>query len=326
MMETKKPDDFTTAIQKFSSSRDWDNTDVFIGNTMMTFWVIHLADHLEKPSSLYIHESNTVKRFFAPILPVQLHETVEEAYRLATRVIFTAQATRNIHEELNINDNFRTLSSWVDFDRIEKFAAANDRDTLRRKHGLDPDAVIVVNIGSVCERKGQHIYIRGIDLLKKELPDLFPGKAIQWSMVGAREGLYMETLQEDIQLMGLQEVKIFPETPDIYDFYRLADILVCTSFEESFPRVLLEAMVFGPRIVSTDVNGIPEMLTNTDEAYLVPAGDPFKLATALKSALTDHFADNQKMISMAHARATRSYHHTRALPAHAQVIREAWLG
>ena len=136
----------------------------------------------------------------------------------------------------------------------------------------------------------------------------------------------METLLEDIQLMGLHEVKIFPETGEIYDFYQLADILVCTSFEESFPRVLLEAMVFGPRIVSTDVNGIAEMLTNTDEAYLVPAGDPFKLATALKAALADHFAGNEKMISMAYARAARNYHQARALPQHLQVIREAWLG
>ena len=87
--------------------------------------------------------------------------------------------------------------------------------------------------------------------------------------------------------MGLSELKIFNETGDIYDFYRLADILVCTSFEESFPRVLLEAMVFGTRIVSTDVNGIPEMLTGNDEAYLVPAGDPFKLAAALKLALAE---------------------------------------
>ncbi len=326
MMSAKTPADFSTALKQFANSKSWDHTDVIIGNTMMTFWAIHLAEYLDKPSSLYIHESNTVKRFFAPLLPVQLHETIEDAYRLATRVVFTAQATRDIHEELNINDNFRTLPSWVDFDRIEKYAAANDRAALRHKHGLDPDAVIVINIGSVCERKGQHIYIRGIDLLRKELPDLFPNQTIQWTMVGAREGLYMETLQEDIQLMGLQEVKIFPETPDIYDFYRLADVLVCTSFEESFPRVLLEAMVFGTRIVSTDVNGIPEMLTNTDEAYLVPAGDPFKLATALKSALTDHCNANQKMVSMAHARAARSYHHARALPLHLQVVREAWLG
>jgi GT2 family glycosyltransferase len=326
MMRAKSPGDFSAALKKFSGTRNWDDTDIFICNTMLTFWGIHLAAQLGKSSALYIHESNTVKRFFTPLLPSLMHDTVEEAFRLATRVVFTAQATRDILEELNAGDNFRTVRSWVDFDRIEKFAATHDKAALRRKHGLDPDAVLVVNIGSICERKGQHIFIRAIDLLGKELPVLFPGKKIQWVMVGAREGLYMETLQEDIQLMGLHEVKIFPETGEIYDFFRLADILVCTSFEESFPRVLLEAMVFGTRIVSTNVNGIPEMLTNTDEAHLVPAGDPFKLATALKQALADHFAGNQKMLSMAHARAARNYHHTRSLPKHLQVVREAWLG
>ncbi len=326
LLGAKTPATFDTALKKFAGTRSWAETDVFVCNTMLTFWGIHLAAHLGKSSALYIHESNAVKRFFAPLLPPLMHDTVEEAFRLATRVVYTAKATRDLHEELNVNDNFRTLASWVDFTRIEQFAAAHDKMALRRKHGLDPDAVIVVNIGSVCERKGQHIYIRGIDLLGKELPALHPGKKIQWVMVGARAGLYMESLTEDIQLMGLHDVKIFPETPDIYDFYRLADILVCTSFEESFPRVLLEAMVFGPRIVSTDVNGIAEMLTNTDEAHLVPAGDPFKLAAALKMALADHFAGNQKMISMAHARAARHYHHARALPRHLQVVREAWLG
>jgi hypothetical protein len=68
------------------------------------------------------------------------------------------------------------------------------------------------------------------------------------------------------------------------------------------------------------------MLTNPVEAYLVPAGDQSKLASALKLALTDHFAGNRKMISMARARAARHYHHTRTLPQHLQVIREAWLG
>ncbi|WP_438479504.1 glycosyltransferase [Oleiharenicola lentus] len=326
MSGAKTPADFEVAVKKFAATRQWDDVDVFVGNTMLTFWGIHLATHLGKTSALYIHESNSVKRFFQPILPPQMHEVVEDAFRLATRVVFTAKSTRDLHEELNVNDNFRTLASWVDFPRIEKFAATHDRATLRRKHGLDPDAVVVVNIGSVCERKGQHIYIRGIDLLRKDLPALHPGKKIEWVMVGARDGLYMESLAEDIQLMGLQDVKIFKETPDIYDFYRLADILVCTSFEESFPRVLLEAMVFGTRIVSTNVNGIAEMLTDTDEAHLVPAGDPFKLAAALKKALADHFAGDAKMTSMAHARAARNYHQARALPRHVQVIREAWLG
>lgn len=326
VQQARSPGEFAAALRALPRSRAVDEADVVVANTMLAYWAVHLAHALGKPSALYVHESNAVARFFAPILPAPMHAVVEDAFRLATRVVFTAAATRAIHEGLNDGDNFRTLRSWVDFGRIEAFQAAHDRAALRRKHGLDPDAIIAVNIGSVCERKGQHIYVRAIDLLNKELPAALPGAKVQWVMVGAREGLYMETLREDIALLGLHDVKVFGETPDIYDFYHLADLLVCTSFEESFPRVLLEAMVFGTRIVSTDVNGIPEMVTHTDEALLVPAGDPFKLAAALKAALADHVAGDRKMVSMAHARAARHYHHARALPQHAQMVREAWLG
>jgi O-antigen biosynthesis protein len=326
MLGAKNPGEFSRALKKFAALRRSDETEVFICNTMLAFWGVHLANALERPAALYIHESNTVKRFFTPLLPPAMHDTVEQAFQLATRVIFTAESTRAIFEELNVNDNFRSLRSWVDFDRIEQFKTAHDKTALRRKHGLDPDAALIVNIGSICERKGQHIYIRGIDLLGRELPALFPGKKVQWVMVGARPGLYMEMLLEDIKLMSLHDVKIFDETSEIYDFYQMADILVCSSFEESFPRVLLEAMVFGARIVSTDVNGIAEMVTNTDEAHLVPAGDPFKLAEALKKALAQHFAGDLKMLSMAQARATRNYHQARAFPPHLQMIREAFLG
>lgn len=318
---------FHTALAAFAAAHPCPGVDVLIANTMLSFWAVPLARHLGKPSALYCHESSPVKRFFSSTLPVPLHTVVEDAFRLATRVVFTAHATQAIHEELNANDNFRMLPSWVDFDRIDRFVATHDRAALRRKHGLDPAAIIVVNIGSVCERKGQHIYLRGIDLLRQHPPALPSGQKIQWLMVGARDGLYMETVREDLQLLGLQDtVRIFPETPDIYDFYALADLLVCTSFEESFPRVILEAMAFGNRIVSTDVNGIAEMLTNTDEAYLVPAGDAHKLAAALQLALLDHAAGRGKMLAMARARATRHYHHARTLPRHLAVVREAWLG
>lgn len=319
--------DLSPLLAAFAQTRAWDDAEVIIGNTLLTWWVVPLAQHLQRPAALYLHESRPVERFFAASLPPALHAAAAEALTLATRVVFTAQSTHAIHAPHNHHDNYRLLPSWVDFDRIDAFIATHDPAALRRRHDLDPDAVIVTNIGSVCERKGQHIYIRAIELLRSELPTLFPGRKIQWVIVGARDGLYMETLREDIELMGLRDViTIFPETPAIYDFYRLSDLLVCTSFEESFPRVILEGMVFGNRIVSTDVNGIAEMLTHTDEALLVPAGDQHKLAAALKTALTAHSAGDRKMPSMARARAARDYHHARILPRHASVIREAWLG
>ncbi len=324
----RNPAEFTAALAALAATRSWDDVDLFLCNTLMDFWAVHLAAHLGKPCALYIHESIPVKKFFQMLrLPPPLQETAEETLRLATRVIYTAKATRDIHEEHNVHDNFRTLASWVDLGRIGSFAAAHTKAGLRRKHGLPPDRTLVVNIGSVCERKGQHIYVRAIDQLNRELPALFAGRPpVEFLIVGGREGLYQESLVQDMDLLGLKNVRLIPETPDIYDFYRLADILVCTSFEESFPRVLLEAMAFRLPIVSTDVNGIPEMLVNNDEAYLVAAGDPAKLAAALKKSLGDLYRGDTQMTALAYAHAVRSFGKDQALPHHLAVIREALLG
>jgi glycosyltransferase involved in cell wall biosynthesis len=73
-----------------------------------------------------------------------------------------------------LNDNFRTLAQLGGYRPHRAIRRHARPRALRRKHGLDPDAVVVVNIGSVCERKGQHIYIRGLDLLRKDLPALSP--------------------------------------------------------------------------------------------------------------------------------------------------------
>jgi glycosyltransferase involved in cell wall biosynthesis len=289
--------------------------------------MVHLAKLLGKPSALYIHESNAPRKFLSEhnLAAPEIIPLVEQAIKETGRVIFTAKSTRAFYEELGANDNFRLLDSWVDIERIERFAAAHDKRALRRKYGLDPDATLVVNIASVCQRKGQHVFIRAIDQVNKQHADHFADKGkIEFLMVGAREGLYLESIEQDIELMGLTNAKLFPETIDIYDWYRLADIFVCTSFEESFPRVLLESASFKVPIISSNVNGIPEMLQHNDEAILIPAGDYAKLADAFKLCLDRHFAHDDKMISMAFARMSRFYDARVALPTHVAMAREAY--
>ncbi|HTO02263.1 MAG TPA: glycosyltransferase, partial [Opitutus sp.] len=320
-------DEFFAQLKKFAADPRWAAIDLFLGNTVLSYWMVHLAQQLGKPSALYVHESNTPRKFLAEhnLAAPEIIPLVERAIKETGRVIFTARSTRHFYEELSGNDNFRNLDSWVDIERIERFAAANDKRALRQKYGLDPDATLVVNIGSVCQRKGQHIFIRAIDALMKQHGDHFADKGkIDFLMVGAREGLYLESIQQDIELMGLTNAKLFPETLDIYDWYRLADIFVCTSFEESFPRVLLESASFKIPIISTNVNGIPEMLQNNDEALLIPAGDYTKLAAALKMCLDQVFARDDKMTSMAFARMCRFYDARVALPSHVAMAREAF--
>jgi len=317
-----------TAIAALASAHPLPDVDLVVGNTVLTFWTVPLAARLNKTSLLYVYESCTLDKLFARAgLPARLREPAEAALRDATRVCFAARATEAVFQEQNHHDNFRLVPSSVDLARIQKFVATSDRAALRRKHGIPADAPLVINVGSVCERKGQHIYLRGIDRLRKEWPAAFPGKPFPlFLIIGARDGLYLESIQQDIALLGLDEVRVLAERGDIDDFFRMADLLVCTSFEESFPRVLLEAMAFGVRIVSTDVFGIHEMLVANDEAHLIPAGDPAKLSAALATALGEHFAGDDWMVSMARARVHRHFDTTKLLPQHLALCREAALG
>jgi GT2 family glycosyltransferase/glycosyltransferase involved in cell wall biosynthesis len=318
---------FHEKIKAFASDLQWTDIDLIVGNTMLAFWVVILGQLLDKPSALYIHESNAPRKFFSEhnLAAPEVIPLIEQAIKDAGRVVFTARSTRRFFEEHNAHDNFRTLASWVDIERIERFAAAHDRRTLRLQYGLDPEATLVVNIGSVCQRKGQHIYIRAVDQLMKQHGASFADRGkIEFLMVGTRPGLYLESIIQDTELMGLTNTRLFPETLDIYDWYRMADIFVCTSFEESFPRVLLEAASFRIPIISTNVNGIPEMLVNNDEAILIPAGDYHKLAAAMKTCLDKYFAGDDKMVSMAFARMSRFYDARLSLPAHVAMAREAY--
>jgi glycosyltransferase involved in cell wall biosynthesis len=322
-------DVFRAQLAKQAAQPHWANVDLIIGNTMLSYWVVPLGQKLNVPAALYIHESNAPRRFFSEhnLASPEVIPLIEDAMRDASRVVFIADATKKIFADLNAHDNFRLINSWIDVERIERFMAGNDKASLRRKYGVPPDATVIVNVGSVCQRKGQHIYVRAIDhLLKQHGAELAKHGPLEFIMVGAREGLYLETIKQDIELLGITNTRLVPETFDVYDWYRLADIFVCTSFEESFPRVLLEAATFRLPVVSTNVNGIPEMFVNNDEAYLIGAGDYHKLAATMKTCLDRHYAGDTKMISMAYTRVSRFYDARVSLPTHVAMAREIYFG
>lgn len=315
--------EFQSANQTATAAARWADCDLVVANTMVTFWAIHAARQAGKPTLLYVHESAAIRRFFEPLLAPTLFPVVEDGFRLATRVVFTADSSRQVFEYLGHRGNFSLLPSWVDAGRVDEFAARHRAADLRRKHGLDPDAVLVVNIGSVCERKGQHVFIQAVDLLKSELGFTYPGKKIQFVMVGARAGLYLETLKEEIRRLDIGALTHFvPETGEIFDFYHLADVFCCTSFEESFPRVLLESAAFRKLIVSTNVNGIAEMIGG-DEAWFTPPGDRYRLAESIKLALVAHFAGDRSRPEKARATVLRKYHEANSLPQHVALARAA---
>ncbi len=295
------------------------DTDLVAANTMVSFWAVLLAHGLRQPSILYTHESVSVRRYFAPYLPPVLIPEAERAFACATRVVFSAAASQQVHGRAARHDHFRVIPGWIDVARIRAYAAANSRAALRRTLGLPADAVIFVNVGSVSVRKGQRDYIDAATALLAVRSAGDP--ELVFLMVGASRGPdpYVDFLRSTISARGLAGVRIVEQVADSYAYYRAADIFVCSSLEEAFPRVLMEAAVFGLPIVSTNVNGIPEMLGPAD-AWLVPPGDAPGLAQAMGEALAAHRAGDRTRADRAQHAVTARFDAAGLLPRHLATV------
>lgn len=266
--------------------------DLVVANTLFAFWGVHLAAALRCPALLYIHESISPAVFFKKRIRPNVLPAVHEALHHATAVNFLTPATQAYYETSSPGSNCQLTPGWIDLSAITAFRAAHPRDRLRERLELGVGELLVANIGTVCDRKGQHDFIRAVEWLWRSNPEL-AGRC-RFLMVGGRDTHYHRSLQKTISDLGRPNVQIVPETGEVYDFFGAADLFICTSYEESFPRVILEAMAFEVPIVSTNVHGIPHILRTKTDALLVNPGDISALARAMTEVIEHPIAAQER--------------------------------
>jgi len=73
----------------------------------------------------------------------------------------------------------------------------------------------------------------------------------------------------------------------IAGLYRSADVMINPSLADNMPISILEAMACGVAVVTTDVGGVPYLVSHEKSALLVPPGDDQAMAEAVISLLRD---------------------------------------
>lgn len=306
--------------------------DLVVCNTIVTCWGVEMARLSNRPSLWHLHESTSIDRalfqFFSASSEVIMRSLLQESLVHANRVIFQANATRQIFNEFDTQDNFRTIPGGIDLESIAQFRRAFRKEDLRSKYDIGHDQTVIAIVGTTSERKGQHIFIEAI----QRLEELYPydsGTDFCYLIVGARESTdvdrtYLALLKDKIKKYKLKNIRVIKETPNVYEFFALSDIYVCASFEESFPRVLLEAMAFELKIVSTDVFGTSEILGNDDAGLLVEPGNPDAIANAILTYLKQPQLA-ERLTKNGYARVHRLFDNQVLLKQHLQLLQEAYL-
>lgn len=146
--------------------------------------------------------------------------------------------------------------------------------------GVSQDGPVLAQVGRLSAEKGHTILMQALVGLGRTLP--VP------RLLLAGEGPLGRELERSRDRLGLQgHVTFLGFRRDVGTVLSASDILVLPSLKEVFPMVLLEGMSIGLPIVASRVGGIPELITDGIEGWLVPPGDPEALCAALRSALRE---------------------------------------
>jgi glycosyltransferase involved in cell wall biosynthesis len=156
--------------------------------------------------------------------------------------------------------------------------------------GLDPDfgggpptcadAQHVVCVGRLCEQKGQLLLIEAARRLVEGGTDFTLTLAGDGELRPAIEALINEyRLEARVRITG------WISNDEVRRQILQARALILPSFAEGLPVVIMEAMALHRPVISTYVAGIPELVRDGENGWLVPSGDVEALTRAIKACL-----------------------------------------
>jgi len=138
-------------------------------------------------------------------------------------------------------------------------------------------------LGTIEHRKGQQTLLEALRHLPPDVLD-----RSQFVIVGRPQDAKIAA--EVRTATGLSAHLRFQETvthKDALALIREADVMLCASFDETGPLILIEAMALGKAILTTRVGVVGETLVSEKDALFFEPGDAFGLANAIGRLVRD---------------------------------------
>jgi glycosyltransferase involved in cell wall biosynthesis len=154
-------------------------------------------------------------------------------------------------------------------------------DTGRRSERGDPGKKILF-VGRLDPIKGTRYLLGAMSILHRDMP------GVKLILVG--DGEEREPLESLTDSLRIRECVVFAgRVPHerVQDYMNRAEVLVLPSLSEGFPVTILEAMACGLPVVATRVGGIPDIIEDGTNGYLVDAMNQKQIAEALLKLLQD---------------------------------------
>ena len=189
---------------------------------------------------------------------------------------------------------------------------------LRREYGLDDNVVVVGFVGRFSPGKGHEELLAAADIIRKQRTN------VRFLIVGEAsygERQYELRIRGLARSLGLEETVLFTGfRKNIPEAMASFDILAFPSHAESFGVVLIEAMAMELPVVSTDCDGVLDIVVNGETGYYVPPRHAPELAAALLK-LIDSPETRRRMGKAGRARVLEKFDQQKQIDALVEIYR-----
>jgi glycosyltransferase involved in cell wall biosynthesis len=192
----------------------------------------------------------------------------------ANTLIFDSRRTFDI---LKKNFNFIDFKDKI----IKTIPPPIDTDLFNYSEILKKDYYELPTVGRLVKRKGIDLLIRSLKILEKE------GFNVVLKIAG--EGPERNNLEILAKKLGVNNVIFLGWVPrkELVNLYRNCDVYVHSSYAETIPATIREAMSVGRPIVTTNVGVIDEYLKDGENGFLINKRDEYEFAEAIAKLLSD---------------------------------------
>jgi glycosyltransferase involved in cell wall biosynthesis len=191
-------------------------------------------------------------------------------WRLSDRMVVNAESLKDL-----LAEDFS-----VDPNRIEVIPNGVDTGYFVPDLSQRSTHPSLIYVGRLVEQKDPFTLLKAFRLLLGDLPHA--------KLVMLGNGHLRPAIDEFLRTHSLEScVQVCNGTDDIRPYLQKAWAFVLPSVFEGSPNVVIEAMAGGLAIVSTRVDGVPELIKDYETGFMVEPQDPEALAKAMVKVLSN---------------------------------------
>jgi glycosyltransferase involved in cell wall biosynthesis len=240
-----------------------------------------LAGDARPPIIVHTFHGHVLRGYFGPLRSRAFALLERRLAEVTTALVAVSPEVRDDLVALGVapREKFAVIRLGIELgDRVR--VQENGRDATRRMLGIPPDAFTVGWIGRMTGVKRTDDVLLAFRSLRER------GVPARLCLVGdGPDRDHVERRAHDLGVM--RETLFLGYQEDVAPYYAAFDAFVLPSGNEGTPVTTIEALAAGRPVVATRVGGVPDVVRDGEDGFLVDLGDVEELADRLATLAGD---------------------------------------